>query len=129
MGFSCGIRFVIDGINHKPTSNLPSIPMKRIYAYLVFIAIIALAALFSTRQRTLNDLRESNTTLHKQIDLEKSVNASTVGETPTNSVERLSYADERELLQLRSKIVPLREQLRDTSNRVVLLQKSGQSHN
>jgi hypothetical protein len=61
--------------------------MRRNYAYLVFIAIIALAALFSTRQRTLNDLRESNTTLQKQIDLEKSVNASTVGEAPTNSVE------------------------------------------
>ena len=101
--------------------------MRRNYAYLVFIAIIALAALFSTRQRTLNDLRESNTTLQKQIDLEKSARAVKVVELPTNSVARLSIADERELLQLRSKIVSLREQLRDTSNRVVLLQNGQQS--
>ena len=46
-----------------------------------------------------------------------------VGELPTDSAARLSDADEKELLQLRSKIGFLREQLRDASNRVVLLQR------
>jgi hypothetical protein len=89
----------------------------------IFILIIAFAAWFSIRQRALNDLRDSNDSLRKRIDLKKSA----VAETSPNSVVRLSNADERELLQLRSKIVPLREQLRDTSNRVALLQKAQQS--
>jgi len=95
--------------------------------YCVCSVIVALMALFVLRQQTLNNLREDNDSLRKQIALEKSARVASVTETPTNSVARLSNADERELLQLRSKIVPLREQLRDTSNRVVLLQKGQQS--
>jgi hypothetical protein len=101
--------------------------MRRPYAFFGFIVIVALAALILTRQQTLKDLREGNDSLRKQIDLEKSARAAMVVEPPANSVARLSGAEERELLQLRSKIVPLREQLRDTSNRVVLLQKGQQS--
>ena len=47
----------------------------------------------------------------------------TVIEPPAAPTPRLNDADEKELLQLRSKIAPLREQLRDTSNRVVVLQQ------
>jgi hypothetical protein len=101
--------------------------MRRNYTYFVFIVIVALTTLFVARQRTLNDLRASNDSLRKQIDLEKSVSVVLVGESPANSAAKLSEADERELLRLRSKIVPLREQLRNTSNRVVLLQSYGQS--
>jgi hypothetical protein len=82
-------------------------------------------ALFVLRQRTLNNLREDNGSLRKQIDLEKSARAARFVELPANTVAKLSTADERELLQLRSKIGPLRDQLRDISNRVVLLKGHG----
>ena len=76
-------------------------------AYFIFTVIIVLAALFVMRQRTLNNLREDNGSLRKQIDLEKSARAARFVELPANTVAKLSTADERELLQLRSKIVPL----------------------
>jgi len=101
--------------------------MRKLCACFFLTVIVALAAWFVMRQRTLNDLRASNDSLRKQIDLGKSASATAVGETTANSVASLSKADERELLQLRSKIVPLRERLPDTSNRVVLLQSYGQS--
>jgi hypothetical protein len=85
--------------------------------------IVALAALFVTRQRALNTLRADNDSLRKQVDLENSARAAAVPDPPTNSVARLNDADEKELLQLRSKILPLREQLRDASNRVAVLQR------
>jgi hypothetical protein len=99
--------------------------MSKKFAYFVLIVIVALAALLAARQRTLNDLRADNDSLRKQIDWEKPARPPTAGESPSNSVGRLSDVDERELLQLRSKIVPLREQLRDLSNRVVFLQPRG----
>lgn len=83
----------------------------------------ALAALFVARQRTLNALRAGNDSLRRQAELEQSAFVAAVRESPANSVAGLSKADEKELLRLRSKIVPLREQLRDASNRVVLLQR------
>jgi hypothetical protein len=85
--------------------------------------VVALAALFAARQRTLHALRAGNDSLRSQIDLDKSARGAAVPDPPTNSVARLNDADEKELLQLRSKIVPLREQLRDASNRVVILQR------
>jgi len=97
--------------------------MRKKAAFFVLTAIVALAALFVTRQRTLNALRADNASLRKQIDLGKSARAAAVPDPPTNSVARLNDADEKELLQLRSKILPLREQLRDTSNRLAILQR------
>jgi hypothetical protein len=97
--------------------------MRKKSAYFVLTAIVALAALFVTRQRALNTLRADNDSLRKQVDLENSARAAAVPDPPTNSVARLNDADEKELLQLRSKILPLREQLRDASNRVAVLQR------
>jgi hypothetical protein len=101
--------------------------MRKISAYFVLTVIVALTALFVARQWTLNALRAGNHSLRRQAELEQSVRGAAVREFPANSAAGLSEADERELLQLRSMIVPLREQLRDASNRVVLLQRhSGQ---
>ena len=97
--------------------------MRKKSAYFVLTVIVALAALFVTRQRALNTLRADNDSLRKQVDLENSTRAAAVPDPPTNSVARLNDADEKELLQLRSKILPLREQLRDASNRVAVLQR------
>ncbi|MGD0412739.1 MAG: hypothetical protein ABSC18_13680 [Verrucomicrobiota bacterium] len=84
--------------------------------------IVALAALFVARQQTLNALRAENDSLRKQVELENSAREAAVPAPPAEPVAGLNDADERELLQLRSQIVPLREQLRDASNRVVILQ-------
>ena len=93
--------------------------------YFVLTVVVALAALFVTRQRTLNALRADNDSLGKQVALEESARGAAVPEPPEEPTPRLNDADEKELLQLRSKIAPLREQLRDTSNRVVILQRPG----
>ena len=103
--------------------NFRTVPMRKKSAYFVLTVIVALAALFVTRQRALNTLRADNDSLRKQVDLENSARAAAVPDPPTNSVARLNDADEKELLQLRSKILPLREQLRDASNRVAVLQR------
>jgi len=92
-------------------------------AYFVLTVIVALAALFVVRQQTLKALRADNDSLRKQVDLEKSARPAALPDPPVNSVARLTDAEKKELLQLRSKIVPLREQLRDASNRVVILQR------
>ena len=97
--------------------------MRNKSTYFVLTVIVALAALFVTRQRTLNALRADNDSLRKQVDSEKTARAAAVPEPPAAPAPRLNDADEKELLQLRSKIAPLREQLRDTSNRVVVLQQ------
>ena len=98
--------------------------MRNKSTYFILIVIVALAAFFATRQRTLNALRADNDSLGKQVALEESARVAAVPEPPAEPTPRLNDADENELLQLRSKIAPLREQLRDTSNRVVVLQKS-----
>ena len=92
--------------------------------YFILTVIVALAALFVTRQRTLNAVRADNESLRKQVDSENSVRGAAVAEPASNSAARLNDADEKELLQLRARIVPLREQLRDASNRVVILQRA-----
>ena len=92
-------------------------------AYFVLTVIVALAALFVARQRTLHPLRADNESLRKQVELAESAREAAVPEPTSNSAAGLNDADERELLQLRSQIVPLREQLRDASNRVVILQR------
>jgi len=97
--------------------------MRKKAAYFVLTVIVALAASFVVRHRTLNALRADNDSLRSQIDLDKSARPAALPDPPANSVARLNDADEKELLQLRSKIVPLREQLRDASNRVVILQR------
>ena len=96
--------------------------MRKKSTYFVLTVIAALAVLFATRQQALNTLRADNDSLRKQLDLEKSAREAAVPDPPTNSVARLSADDEKELLQLRSKVLPLREQLRDASNRVAMLQ-------
>lgn len=111
------------GTNHRPTLNLRADPMRTKAVYFVLTVIVALAALFAARQRTLHALRAGNDSLRSQFDLAKPARGAAVPDPPTNSVARLSDADEKELLQLRSKILPLREQLRDASNRVAVLQR------
>ena len=96
--------------------------MRKKVAYFILTVIVALTVLFVMQQRTLNTLRADNDSSRKQIDLQKSAPAVAVPDPPTNSVARLSDAEEKELLQLRSKVLPLREQLRDASNRVAILQ-------
>jgi len=91
-------------------------------AYFVLTVIVALAALFVARQRTLHALRADNESLRRQVDSVKARREAAVPQPPAEPVAGLNDADERELLQLRSQIVPLREQLRDASNRVVILQ-------
>ena len=103
--------------------------MRKKSTYFVLTVIAALAVLFATRQQALNTLRADNDSLRKQLDLEKSAREAAVPDPPTNSVARLSADDEKELLQLRSKVLPLREQLRDASNRVVVLQRPLDMHN
>ena len=97
--------------------------MRKKSTYFILTVIVALAALFVTRQRTLNAVRADSDSLRKQVALEESARGAAVPEPPSNSTPRLNDADEKELLQLRSKIAPLREQLRDASNRVVVLQR------
>jgi hypothetical protein len=77
--------------------------------------------MFVTHQRTLNSLRKGNDSLRKQVDLAESARVAAALEPLSEPVARLNEADEKALLQLRSKIVALREQLLDTSNRVVIL--------
>jgi len=98
--------------------------MRKKSAYFLLTVIVALAALFVTRQQTLKARRADNDSLRKQVALEESAREAAVSEPPADPSPRLNDADEKELLQLRSKIAPLREQLRDTSNRVVILQQS-----
>jgi hypothetical protein len=97
--------------------------MKKKSAYFILTVFVALAALFVARQRTLNDLRAENDSLRKQVDLETSARETAARELSAEPVAKLDDADEKELLQLRAKIVPLREQLRESSNRVVILQR------
>jgi hypothetical protein len=98
--------------------------MRNKSTYFLLTVIVALAALFVTRQQTLNALRADNDSLRKQVDSEESARAAAVPEPPAEPTPRLNDADEKELLQLRSKIAPMRAQLRDMSNRVVILQQS-----
>jgi len=97
--------------------------MRRKSAYFILTLMLALAALFVARQRTLNALRVENDSLRRQVESAKSVREAAVPEPPAEPAPGLNDADEKELLRLRSRIVPLREQLRDTSNRVVVLQR------
>ena len=97
--------------------------MRKKSAYFILTIIVLLTALFVARQRTLNALRADNDSLRMQVESAKSAREAAVREPPVEPVARLNDADEKELLQLRSRIVPLREQLRDTSNRVVVLQR------
>lgn len=97
--------------------------MRRKCTYFVLILIVAFAALFVARQRTLNALRADNDSLRKQVAVEESARGAAVHEPPAERAPGLNDADERELLRLRSKIVPLRAQLRDTSNGVAILQR------
>jgi len=92
-------------------------------AYLVLAVAVLLATLFIARHGALNALREENDSLRNEIESEKSIRAKAVREPSMNLAAGLNEADEKELLQLRSRIMPLREQLRDTSNRVVILQR------
>ena len=103
--------------------NFHAVLMRRKSTCFVLTVVVALAALFVTRQGTLNALRADNDALRKQMDLEKARREAAVPQPPAEPVARLNDADEKELLQLRSQIVPLREQLRDASNRVVILQR------
>jgi len=91
-------------------------------AYLVLAVAVLLATLFIARHGALNALREENDSLRNEIESEKSIRAKAVREPSMNLAAGLNEADEKELLQLRSRM-PLREQLRDTSNRVVILQR------
>ena len=95
--------------------------MKSKFACLIAAIIVAFAAWFTARQRALHDLRAGNDSLRRQIDLRPSGGSTTPAST--NSAAKLSDTDERELLQLRSSITSLREQARDASNRVDLLNK------
>jgi hypothetical protein len=97
--------------------------MKKKSAYFILTVFVALAALFVARQRTLNALCADNDSLRKQVELEKSAREAAVREPSAEPAAKLNDADEKELLQLRAKIVPLRQQLRDTSSRVVILQR------
>jgi hypothetical protein len=97
--------------------------MRKKSAYFVLTVIVALTALFVSRQRTLHALRAGNDSLRTQVAMQNSARGATVRESAADSAAGLCEADEKELLQLRSRIVPLREQLREASNRVVLLQR------
>ena len=97
--------------------------MGKISNYFVLTAIVVLAAWFVTRQRTLNVLSEGNDFLRSKIQGEELASRANEREIPAHVAARLSEAEEKELLQLRSRIVPLREQMRDTSNRLVILQR------
>ena len=113
------------GTHQGPALTFRAAPMTRKPLYLFLTALVALAALFVSRQRALNALGAGNSLLRREVDLEQAARSAAVRETSANTTAELSKADEKELLQLRSKIQPLREQLRDTSNLVVILQKLG----
>jgi hypothetical protein len=97
--------------------------MRKWHIYFGLTVIVALAILFIARQRTLNDLRAGNDSLRKQVEMKRSAFVPDISGPQMETVARLSEVDEKELLQLRSRIGPLREQLRDMSNRVVILQR------
>jgi hypothetical protein len=92
--------------------------------YFAFTVILLFAALFVTRQRALNELRAENIALQKKIDAAKNESQTETAAPTAVSAPGLGDADERELLHLRSVIVPLREQLRDASNQVVTFQRA-----
>ena len=103
--------------------NRRAVVMRNMSTYFVLAVIAALAMWFGTRHRTLEALRAGNDSLRKQVDSEKTARAAAVLEPRVAPVARLNDEDERELMRLRSKIVPLQEQLRDASNRVAVLQQ------
>lgn len=92
--------------------------------YFLLTIILVLTALFVTRQRMLDELRADNEALRKQVDAGKARNETETAEPAAVSAPGLSEVDERELLHLRSVIEPLREQLRDASNQVVIFQRA-----
>ena len=98
--------------------------MKKIPAYFVLTVIVALIVLFAARQRTLLALRSENDALREQAEQKTPPPAQRERADSTEGAARLTDAEEKELLQLRSRIGPLRDQLREMSNRVGLLQRS-----
>jgi hypothetical protein len=98
--------------------------MTRKSIYFLLTVIVAIAAVITARQRALNSLRVDNDSLRKQVDLAESARVAAAPEPPAVAGARLGDADERELLRLRSRIVPLREQLRDASNSLAVFQRS-----
>ncbi|MGO8699436.1 MAG: hypothetical protein ACLQVY_17150 [Limisphaerales bacterium] len=97
-------------------------------AYVFLTVVLALTALFVNQQRTLNSLRAGNGFLRKQVAAAESARVPVAPETLAEPVAKLNEADEKELLQLRSKIAALREQVRDTSNELALLRRLPTSH-
>jgi hypothetical protein len=103
--------------------NFAAIHMRKTPAYFFLTIIIVLAALSVARQRTIHSLRADNSSLRMEVDARRNARRAVVPETQEEPVAALSEADEKDLLQLRSRIGLLREQLCSISNRVVLLQR------
>jgi hypothetical protein len=97
--------------------------MRRKSAYFILTVVVALAAVFAARQRTLYALRAVNDSLRGQIESKTSALGAAFPEPPAAPAARLNGAEEKELLRLRAAIVPLREQLRDASNSIAILQR------
>jgi hypothetical protein len=97
--------------------------MRKSRAYLVLLIVAALAGVVVARQRTLNHLRAENALLRKRVELKESARRLAVRGTQSSPLAGLSQAQKAELLRLRGSIAPLLQQLRDSSNRVVVLKR------
>jgi C4-dicarboxylate-specific signal transduction histidine kinase len=97
--------------------------MRKKAAYFYLTMLIACAVFFLARQRTLNNLRAESARLQHQVEARNDARLADIPQSQATPVAQLSEAEERELLQLRAKIGPLRENLREASNRLALLQR------
>jgi hypothetical protein len=79
------------------------------------------------QHRALQALRGTNDSLRVQVAWAESNREPAPADPPANAVSTLSLAEERELMQLRSKAGILQDQLRAASNHLAVLQRAFKS--
>jgi hypothetical protein len=97
--------------------------MNKQIGYLLLATTTAVIILFAARHRALSRLRAGNASLQQQLDSQAVATVpepATAGPS-TNSIAQLNPDELSELLRLRGQISPLRRELQDMSNRVVML--------
>lgn len=94
--------------------------MRTKFAIIVLPLVILFALVFIPRQHRLETVRAANETMQRRLLAAAPATNGTTQLTQTG----LAADDERELLQLRSKISFLRAEYRAASNEVVVLQHS-----
>jgi hypothetical protein len=93
--------------------------MRRVLNWACLLAVSAVAGLaFVTRQHSLAAIRGENDQLRRQLEATPAVQADSLPRPATNPVSALTPDEQRELLQLRGQVQPLRRELAELSNQV-----------